>query len=488
MKKFNLTAPGLAPKIILLTALAVLAFQPVKWLIGTWFNPDYDSSGFLIFLAAGGLFIWSFSSPRLDPGRTSQNFWLLLLFTAVVRLAGKVLAINSLGALALVLDTLALALACGLARRRRALSPWWLAALFALTLPVERLIQRALGFGLQLLSARGAAGLLSLVWEMELEGVRLMLAGREVLVDLPCSGARGVTLLLVLLCVLMAVRRPGILRGLAASLAALIGALLGNVLRICFLSLGLVFPQYLGGLDVMAQPWHDLVGLVTLAVSTGPLLLMARRFKATEAWPPYESSGRGPGLALKPRVALTAAGLFLAASLIIVNIPSRPLDVSPIGPADLELPVYLGGQFQQPLPLSSQERVYFTRYGGAAVKALYGDKAVMLVRTTSPMRHLHAPDECLRGLGFRVEYLGRKPGYPPSSVYKAVSQEGAAYRVSVTFASTGGRAVGSVAEAVWHWLREGGTWTTVQRLAPWSEAEGEARQWDQAVMTALDFI
>ena len=483
MKNFNLIGPYL-PRLILIVALATLAFQPLVWLAGTWINPDYESHGFLISLCAAAVFIWSFRSPRTDSGAPEQAVWLLFLFTAAVRLAGKVLAVNTIGALALVLDVLALGLAAGLARRRRAVSPFWLAALFALSLPVERLIQRALGFGLQLLSAEGAAGLLSLFWEVELEGVRLILAGQEVLVDLPCSGARGVTMLLVLLCALMAVRRPGFWAGALAVLTAVLGALMGNVLRISLLSVGLVFPQYLGGINVMAQPWHDLIGLAGLALSAAPLLFLSRRFPAAA---PTAAPGRPRfKLELKAVPALGAACAFLAASLLIINIPARPLDVSGLKISDLELPLYLNGHFQQSLPLSRQEEVYFTRFGGAAAKALYGENALMLVRTSSPLRHLHAPDECLRGLGFRVDYLGRGSGGPSTAVYKAVSPEGRAYRVSVSFASGDGRAVGSVAEAVWGWLRDGGAWTAVQRLVPWEEGDEAARRWDAAVMAVLD--
>jgi hypothetical protein len=69
----------------------------------------------------------------------------LILVSATVRLAGQVLAINTVGALCLVLDVYALGLLLRLARRARPISPAWLAVVFAFSLPLERIVQRTIG-------------------------------------------------------------------------------------------------------------------------------------------------------------------------------------------------------------------------------------------------------------------------------------------------------------------------------------------------------
>src|SRR5262245_48701246 len=101
-------------------AALVLAADPVRWLVATWSDPAYDSNGLLVFLAAAGLLAWSATSPVADraPPRHSLAIGLIAL-SASVRLAGQVLAINTVGALCLVLDVYALGLLLGLGARAR---------------------------------------------------------------------------------------------------------------------------------------------------------------------------------------------------------------------------------------------------------------------------------------------------------------------------------------------------------------------------------
>ena len=491
--------------------MVILAWQPAKWLITSWVSPDYDSSGLWVFLVVAGLFIWSLTSSRLVHANHSQAAWGILVCTALIRLAGGVLAINTIGALALALDVLALSLLAGLPQRRRALSPWWMTLLFTLSLPMERILQRVLGFGLQLLSAEGAGFMLSLFWDVQVQGAGIILSGQNVLVDLPCSGARGIMQLLILLGALMAVVRPGFKRSLVALFTVLLSAIAGNVCRICLLALGMVFPAVVGGLDVMAQPWHDLIGLSCLALSSVPLLILASRWHAPQK-PFISTVGRKINLSparsplpitaasaeYRPNLNVMAGGwfslsplplslLFLASTFFIINLPPRPLDVSRSEVyATLTLPLWLDGHFQEPTPLSEREEIYFTRYGGEAAKGAYGSNGLMLVRTSSPLRHLHAPDECLKGLGFEVDYLGLDRSARPSAEYKAVGPDGRAWRVRVTFLSSSGLSATSVTEAVWHWLKSAETWTTVQRLTPWSANPASAQRWDNAVWAALE--
>jgi len=62
-----------------------------------------------------------------------------------------------LSALALVIDVYALGLLLAVQQRKHPLSPAWCAILFAFSLPIERIIQRVLGFPLQLISANNPA-------------------------------------------------------------------------------------------------------------------------------------------------------------------------------------------------------------------------------------------------------------------------------------------------------------------------------------------
>jgi exosortase/archaeosortase family protein len=410
---------------------------------------------------------------------------ILLIATAAIRLAGQVLAVNTIGAIALAVDVYAIALLFGLHRRARAVSPGWLAICFAFSLPLERIVQRGIGYGLQSLSADGACGLLgSLFDNVACEGIRIVIAGKDVLVDLPCSGARSALLLLLLFCAAAAVTRPGLpsaLAGLAVTLAA---ALAANILRISILAVGIARPDLLSGIDVMAQPWHDLIGLVALLGGGLPVVFWAGRVRRPSA-PAAKSERSATQLPLRLPALLPAAG-FLVLALVIVNLPHRPVDVVRRD-ISIELPERLAGFRAQPIALSGQENAYFVQFGGAAAKAAYGPNSLLVVRTSAPLRHLHTPEDCLRGLGFTVEYLGVSYSPAPTAIYRATAPDGTAWRVDVSFLSDEGHVTSNVAEAVWRWMQSpGSVWSAVQRITPMELPEADRATWDRAVFASLD--
>ena len=233
-----------------------------------------------------GPFAWSATSPVVDCSSHRHRLALgLIALSAMARLAGQVLAINTVGALCLVLDVYALALLLGLGARARPVSPAWLAVVFAFSLPLERIVQRTIGYLLQQASAKGACGVLETLYNsVTCQGVRIVLAGKDVLVDLPCSGARALLLTLLAFAGVATVCRPTSLQAVTGFLITLASALAANILRITILAVGIAEPWRLGGIAVMEQPWHDLIGLATLALACTPLLAWARR-----VWRPRRS-------------------------------------------------------------------------------------------------------------------------------------------------------------------------------------------------------
>lgn len=465
-------------------AIALLAFGPIVWLVNTWLDPAFDSHGLFYFAAVAALALWSLSSPVLRSGDGEARLALLLLAaTALLRLAGQVLAIDTIGALALVVDVYALARLAGLHRRVRAVSSLWLAVAFAFALPLERIVQRAIGYVLQDISARGACGVLSgLFGDVRCAGVRITVQGADVLVDLPCSGARAIIVFGFVFAVAAALARPRWPMALAGAVLALAAAVAGNVLRITLLASGVALGPKTLGFDVMAQPWHDLGGLLALGLAAPVVLIWARRASAQAR---NDASTRPIRVEVgksRPRVALA----FLALAAAIVSAPRQPLDVAPRD-VRIAAPARIGAFRATAIPLLDRERAYFEQYGGAAVKAAYGPHALMLARTTSPLRHLHAPDECLRGLGYQVEYLGMRFAPVASAHYRAVAPDGRAYRVEVSFLSDRGYAAASVSEAVWLWLADRSTvWTAVQRISLESEDAMSRAAFDAGVFAALD--
>jgi exosortase/archaeosortase family protein len=475
---------------LLAAAAAVLAVDPVRWLVGTWRDPAYDSDGLLVFLAAAGLLAWSVAGPVVvrAPRRHRLAFGLIAL-SASVRLAGQVLAINTVGALCLAVDVYALGVLLAVGARARPLSPAWLAVVFAFSLPLERIAQRSIGYLLQQVSAAGACGVLGSLYDsVACTGVRIVLAGKDVLVDLPCSGARALLLTLLAFAGAAAVCRPAPVQAAAGVLIALASALAANVLRITVLAVGIAEPWRLGGIAVMEQPWHDLIGLATLALACAPLLAWAQR-----TWHPQRGGGAAPimpSIAPLPlrqsRISMSVGLAAFAGAVAVVNLPRTPVDVGQRNLA-AALPVSLAGYALEPVALEPREQAFFAQFGGTAVKGQYGPHGLLLVRTSSPLRHLHTPDDCLRGIGFRVAYLGAEFAPVPTAVYRAVAPDGARYRIDVSFVSDRGEATSNVAAAVWRWLNgEARSWTAVQRVSPEAMPEAQRAQWTAAVVAALE--
>jgi exosortase/archaeosortase family protein len=117
--------------------------------------------------------------------------------------------------------------------------------LFAFSLPIERILQRLIGFGLQHLSADDACLLCykACLRTCSVRGIRLLLAGHDVLVDLPCSGVRSITLLCLLYATLMCVFVSHWLHAVLIGMMTLESTLLANVLRISFLARFIAYPE-----------------------------------------------------------------------------------------------------------------------------------------------------------------------------------------------------------------------------------------------------
>lgn len=455
---------------------AVLAVEPVLWLVQSWVDPAYGSYGWALFLAGAGAVAWSVTSPLGNDRGSPRLPIYLLLSTAVLRTVGHVLDISTVSALALAVDVYALAKLAGLDRRTRAVSPVALAALFLTTLPVERLVERFLGHTLQTLSADTACAALSMIFsDIACAGARITVNGTPVMVDLPCAGIGGLTLLGAGLALAAVFTRPRVDRAVLACALAAVTAVIGNAVRVSVLTAGAGT-----GVDLLAEPYHSAIGLATLALMAMPPLWVLTAGHA--AAPPATAPGaaRPAGRALPWPLALG----FAIAALGILALPVTPLDRTGTALA-VALPASLAGHIREPMPLAPREAAYYRTYGGGAAKAVYGPMGLLVTRTTAPLRHLHEPADCLRGLGFSVNFLGTTDR--ASALYAATDGDGRTWRVEVTYISDTGLVVPTVSAAIWHWLRAPASeWRMVQRLTPASLPAPARTTLDRAVLAALD--
>lgn len=466
----------------------ILAIHPVMWLIRSWMNPEYNSQGGWIFLCALSFFLWSVSSPIVQTKKTSKQFsFILLCFTALIRFIGQILSINTIGTIALSIDIYAIALLLRLDQRKRAFSPLWLSFLFLLSLPLERIIQRVSGYMLQLVSANISQHILGLLYtSVEQSGAYLFINGNEILVDLPCSGARGLIFTLFLYGIVMGFLRPSFLYGVLGFAVVLFSSLLSNTTRISLLSIGYINPSIFFGFDVATSPLHDMIGLLSLAIGMSILFLWCYIMPVT-CYPSCFTNNIiiPPYLFNQQRVRYTSAA-FLILCVGIINAPEKPVDISSQH-MNINAPYHIQGYVGIPQPITAQEKHYYNKYGGSATKTSYGDNSLMILQTTAPLRHLHEPNICLQASGFNVKYAGRRTYAIPSSVYYIKSKTNEEWRIAASYISNQGHVVTNISEVVWYWMQNpGSTWSALHRISPLDEPEETFIQWDIELMTALD--
>ena len=454
----------------ILAGALVLAYKPLVWLLGTWHSAGYEGIGWIAFVLVLALGFWSASSPlsiqTSDVGRTYG----LLLGTAFIRLLAQLLDINVIGALLLAVDVYALASLCHLPARQRAVSPLWMAGLFCFSLPIEPIVQRLLGYGLQQLSTEFACALLIPFYDdLVCSGVRLQISGLDVMVDLPCSGAQLLSTALLVTCLVNSLARPAFWWGAASLVVSLCSALLFNAVRVALLAAGIAEQEMLG-FSVMAPLPHTLLGVFVVVLTSGAVVAFSRCCRVAE----HPRTARSPFTRVLTRRPALFATLFLVSALSIGAIQPQPVDISPSLPPP-EMPRVAAGYLRNNAPLSALEKSYFTRYGGSAARASYGPFGLLLVSTASPLRHLHDPTICLRAMGYDVQLQG-VDHVQGATVYRAVANDhlsndaatqNQSYIVKVTYRSASGQQALSIAEVIWHWAqnpRE--TWTMVQRIVP----------------------
>ena len=441
--------------------LALLA-EPAMWLVRTWIHPGYDSDGYLVALLVIGLMGRSLMSGSPEAAGSSATDWVtvwLLSSAAAVRIAARILDVSHIGALALVLDVIALARYLRLDQRPWPVSPAALGLLFGLSLPVEQALQHFLAFPLRLGSAIAAHGVLSPFFpELERGGTLLTYPGQTLSIDLPCSGAQGLFAMGVLAFAVATRRVVGTKGAVLGTLAVLLGALVANTARIVIL--------FAGPTEVLLeQPAHGLVGLVALAM--GSAIPVAFSASLQDRAPVGGSSRR--------TVSWSPVGglAFASAALVVAFLPHSPVDVSD-EIVEAALPANLGDRLGVSLPLSDEESAYFGAYGGRVERRRYDDHAALLIQTTQPVRHLHSPANCLRGAGHQVTRLGIRPDRVPTTVWKTVDLDGEAWRVETSLVSSAGLSAETISEVVWLWMRQPDqTWMLVERVSPWGLCESE---------------
>ncbi|MCC2637495.1 MAG: exosortase [Moraxellaceae bacterium] len=386
------------PAAVCLAALLAALWPVWVWSLARMRDGSDEPLGVVALAALLVALAWQ----RAAWGRTLASRWALLtvILAAVACLgAGLPMLLRAVAASLAVSALLA-----GMARRGQPLLPY--AGLALLSLPLLSSLQFYAGFPLRVVTAEASLWLLRAAgFVTERSGASLIVDGRLVLVDAPCSGIHMAWTAYFIACVaalLAGLRDRDFLRR-----APLIGLLVvsGNVLRNTVL-----VAREGAGWDWPAWA-HAGVGLLVLvAVCLGVFHLMGRAVRSSAVLERAMEAGAVPATSAdtaraKPWL-LVALALFAVAPLQA----RTSVDAQAAPPAPANWPETWEGRRLQPLSLSAVEQRFAAQFPGIIGRFSDGERLVVLRRITAPTRMLHPAADCYRGLGYviRDERLERE--------------------------------------------------------------------------------
>ena len=388
----GLATPSAAPRDVLRAGLGLAAFAVALWPHWRWaaarLGDGSDDPLGLIALAVLALAFARFA-PRLRAEPAPVWLAIAVLLTSLATVSG-------LFAPALVAALLA---ALGFAAALAAFAPPGvpvlpLAGLATLALPVVSSLQFYAGYPLRVVTAEASRWLLGAAgFDASREGSAMLVDGRLVIVDAPCSGVQMVWMAWFCACAVAAWRDlPD--RAFAKRLA-FVGAIVlaGNIVR----------NTLLVGLEArgasLGPGQHEAIGMIVLGLVCGAvaaLVASARR------------PAPRPTIVFRPQsVALDGALLAALASLLAICalVPfAWPRGAAAATPemAPVEAPREWNGRSLRPLALGRVEARFAAQFPGR-IERLTDEESVLVWREVrTPTRMLHPATDCYRGLGYRV--------------------------------------------------------------------------------------
>ena len=271
-----------------------------------------------------------------------------------------------------------------------------LAGLAALALPVVSSLQFYAGFPLRVVTAEASTWLLGAAgFVASREGSAMLVDGRLVIVDAPCSGVQMVWMAWFCACSVACWR--GLPDRAFAKRLAFVGAvvLVGNVVR----------NSVLVGLEsrgAAASAWqHEAIGLVVLAFVCATVTWLVGR-AALPARPKQTIVFEARSVALRGSLRAALVALLAVCALAPLAWSRLAFAVVSPEPAASEWPREWKGRRLRPLALDAVEARFASHFPGR-IERLTDDESVLVWREVrAPTRMLHPAADCYRGLGYRI--------------------------------------------------------------------------------------
>ena len=437
-------------------AVAWLALQTVAlWPTWTWMAARVqDGSDDPLGVLAIAALVALIASLRGELRAAPRLGWLLLASL------GMLAATALHGALPPLLSGLVavLAWACGLLAflpRRVAALP--VAGLAVLALPLLSSLQFYAGYPLRVLTAEASRWLLMPGFDVSREGSTLLVDGRLVIVDAPCSGVQMVWLGYFTACtVALWARRSD--RAFLARLP-LVGLLVlaGNVVR------NAVLVAFEGAGAPLAAWAHGGLGLLVLAAVCGAIAkAMARRAApnaaASMGLPTLPWLDRWLANRFVHRIAHKAAfagAMAVCAAVSLAQAWPGPA-AAPVEAGFHEWPAEWDGAPLRPMALGEVEQRFAQHFPGAIARLTDGEGVFVLRQVNRPTRMLHPAADCYRALGYQVTQvrLERDAQERLWRCFAAQRKKGQTLRVCERIVDAEGRAFTDT--SAWYWSAAGG--------------------------------
>ena len=270
-----------------------------------------------------------------------------------------------------------------------------LAGLAALALPVVSSLQFYAGFPLRVVTAEASTVLLEgFGFVASREGSAMLVDGRLIVVDAPCSGVQMVWMAWFCACAIACWR--GLPDRAFAKRLAFIGiiVLAGNIVR----------NSVLVGLEARGSSspaWqHEAIGAVVLALVCAAVAWLVGRVPLPATRQSIVFAARS--VALRGRLLAALIALLATCALAPLAWPRDGLASVAPEPAATEWPREWKGRPLRPLALDAVEARFAAHFPGR-IERLTDDRSVLVWREVrSPTRMLHPASDCYRGLGYRI--------------------------------------------------------------------------------------